>query len=283
MDSSSPLFIHPITHEEEAPFIDSMDFLSPDSDVSSTSVAVNKTVEPVGIDSTTALPDILTQHPEIQTLTEWLQLGGPVVWILAIFSIIATALILLKVWQFIKLRPESYSDVQKSLALWKQGEYEAAQLQLKKKRPVSAVVSFAMTGLHDASQNKLLLQEEIQRLASAYINQLRTYLRPLEVIANLSPLLGLLGTVLGMIVAFQQMADAGSQVDPSMLSGGIWQALLTTAVGLCVAIPVVAIHSWLDRKTERIALLMNDAVTQVFTHQVLPRTPVLAEVTQRAA
>ena len=283
MDSSSPLFIHPITHEEEAPFIDSMDFLSPGSDVSATSLAVDKAVEPAGIDSATMLPDALTQYPAVQTLTEWLQLGGPVVWILAIFSIIATALILLKVWQFIKLRPESYSDVQKSLALWKQGEYEAAQLQLKKKRPVSAVVSFAMTGLHDASQNKLLLQEEIQRLASAYINQLRTYLRPLEVIANLSPLLGLLGTVLGMIVAFQQMADAGSQVDPSMLSGGIWQALLTTAVGLCVAIPVVAIHSWLDRKTERIALLMNDAVTQVFTHQVLPRTPVLAEVTQRAA
>ena len=283
MDSSSPLFIHPSKHEEEAQFIDSMDFLSPGSDVSATSLAVDKAVEPVGIDSATMLPDALTQYPAVQTLTEWLQLGGPVVWILAIFSIIATALILLKVWQFIKLRPESYSDVQKSLALWKQGEYEAAQLQLKKKRPVSAVVSFAMTGLHDASQSKLLLQEEIQRLASAYINQLRTYLRPLEVIANLSPLLGLLGTVLGMIVAFQQMADAGSKVDPSMLSGGIWQALLTTAVGLCVAIPVVAIHSWLDRKTERIALLMNDAVTQVFTHQVLPRTPVLAEVTQRAA
>ncbi len=283
MDSSSLPHINASKHKEETLYIDSMDFLSPDTDASFASAVDNSVVTSVSTDNTTILSEVLTQYPAVQTLAEWLQLGGPVVWILTLFSMIATALILLKIWQFIRLRPESHNDVLQSLMLWKQGEYEAAQLQLKTSRPISAVVSFAMSGLHDTSANKRLLQEEIQRLASAYINQLRTYLRPLEVIANLSPLLGLLGTVLGMIIAFQQMADAGSQVDPSMLSGGIWQALLTTAVGLCVAIPVVAIHSWLDRKTERIALLMNDAVTQVFTHQVLPRTPVLAEVTQRAA
>lgn len=283
MDSSSLPHINASKHKEETLYIDSMDFLSPDTDASFASAVGNNGVTSVSTDNTTMLPDALTQHPAVQTLAEWLQLGGPVVWILTLFSVIATALILLKIGQFIRLRPESHNDVLQSLSLWKHGEHEAAQLQLKTSRPISAVVSFAMSGLHDTSANKLLLQEEIQRLASAYINQLRTYLRPLEVIANLSPLLGLLGTVLGMIVAFQQMADAGSQVDPSMLSGGIWQALLTTAVGLCVAIPVVAIHSWLDRKTERIAILMNDAVTQVFTHQTSPKAPVLTEITQRAA
>ena len=68
-----------------------------------------------------------------------------------------------------------------------------------------------------------------------------------------------------MIVAFQQMEAAGNQVNPSVLSGGIWQALLTTAVGMAVAIPVVAVHAWLERKTERVAALMSDSVTQVFT------------------
>jgi biopolymer transport protein ExbB len=92
-------------------------------------------------------------------------------------------------------------------------------------------------------------------------------LRPLEVIANLSPLLGLMGTVLGMISAFQNMEGAGNQVDPSVLSGGIWQALLTTAVGLAVAIPVVAAYNWLDRKVERISSRMNNKVTRVFTLQ----------------
>ena len=68
-----------------------------------------------------------------------------------------------------------------------------------------------------------------------------------------------------MIVAFQQMEAAGNQVDPSVLSGGIWQALLTTAVGLAVAIPVVTLHNWMERKVERVAALMNDTVTQIFT------------------
>jgi biopolymer transport protein ExbB len=110
------------------------------------------------------------------------------------------------------------------------------------------------------------------------LHELRAFLRPLEVIATLSPLLGLLGTVLGMIVAFQQMEAAGRQVDPTVLSGGIWQALLTTAVGLAVAIPVVAVHSWLERKTDRVAHHMNDAVTRVFTqYGVRDSLPVVAE------
>jgi biopolymer transport protein ExbB len=70
-----------------------------------------------------------------------------------------------------------------------------------------------------------------------------------------------------MILAFQRMEEAGSQVDPSVLSGGIWQALLTTAVGLIVAIPVVALHNWLERKAERVAGVMQDVTTRVFTLQ----------------
>ena len=100
-----------------------------------------------------------------------------------------------------------------------------------------------------------LLREELERVATFRLNQLKMLLRPLEVIANLAPLLGLLGTVLGMIVAFQNMEAAGSRVDPSVLSGGIWQALLTTAVGLAVAIPTVAVHSWLERRVERFRLV----------------------------
>ena len=61
------------------------------------------------------------------------------------------------------------------------------------------------------------------------------------------------------------MEVAGSQVDPSVLSGGIWQALLTTAMGLAIAIPVMAAYNWMDRKTQRVSEQINDAVTQVFT------------------
>jgi biopolymer transport protein ExbB len=78
-------------------------------------------------------------------------------------------------------------------------------------------------------------------------------------------LLGLFGTVLGMIEAFRAMEAAGARVDPSILSGGIWQALLTTAVGLGVAIPVSIAHSWLERRVEVEASSMQDKLDRLMT------------------
>ena len=86
---------------------------------------------------------------------------------------------------------------------------------------------------------------------------LKSGLRPLELIAGIAPLMGLLGTVLGMITAFQAMEAAGASVDPSVLSGGIWAALLTTAIGLVVAIPTLALHAALDSWTDRLRQGMN--------------------------
>ena len=106
------------------------------------------------------------------------------------------------------------------------------------------------------------------RRAGARLEVLRLHLRVLDVIAALSPLLGLFGTVLGMIEAFREMAAAGNQVDPAVLSGGIWEALLTTAVGLAVAIPVVVALNWLERRVDRLAQRMDSVVTRLFTEDL---------------
>jgi len=206
----------------------------------------------------------------IETLKGWLVVGGPVVWILLAMSVVALSILLIKLWQFNFPRPEGTRAVNRSLSLWHKGDAEGAIAQLNTRQTVPAVLLLAMRGMRSGTDHDLL-REELQRVGSYRLNQLKLLLRPLEVIANLAPLLGLLGTVLGMIEAFRQMEAAGSRVDPSILSGGIWQALLTTAVGLAVAIPVVAIHSWLERRVERIAASLNDAVTQVFTHQPKPQ------------
>jgi biopolymer transport protein ExbB len=201
-----------------------------------------------------------------QKIVDFLQVGGPVVWILMVFSVVALTIVLLKLWQFSSLRAESLKTSNLALDEWRSDENgEKALEQLDEKRPIDALVGYTMRALLAANTSADLIREEVERRAMNQLNQLRSYLRPLEIIATLSPLLGLLGTVLGMITAFQQMEGAGNQVDPSVLSGGIWQALLTTAVGLAVAIPVVTLQSWLERKVERIAHNMNDAVTQVFT------------------
>lgn len=208
----------------------------------------------------------------LKLLQQLLEIGGPVVWILLGFSVIAVSIVLIKIWQIMLLSPESTATAKKAILLWKQNEPEQALSLLKISKPLDELLALSMEGLRQDEIPKELLKDELQRVASLRINQLRSYLRPLEVIASLSPLLGLFGTVLGMILAFQQMELAGSQIDPSVLSGGIWQALLTTAVGLGVAIPAVVAHTWLERKTERVAVLINDGVTQVFTHAPLINT-----------
>lgn len=215
----------------------------------------------------TLLPD--TGLDQLDSLIQMLDVGGPVVWILIILSIVSVTITLLKLWQFAVLRPEKTDLVNKGLEHWKAGNAAFAISALEGARPVPSIVRSAMCGLSEG-KDPHMLKEELTRRAQGYVNQLTALLRPLELIANLSPLLGLMGTVLGMIVAFQQMEAAGSQVDPAVLSGGIWQALLTTAAGLAVAIPVAAIHSWLERKAERSAWLLDDAVTQVFTFYFNP-------------
>ncbi|WP_394183018.1 MotA/TolQ/ExbB proton channel family protein [Marinomonas posidonica] len=200
-----------------------------------------------------------------QKIVDFLQVGGPVVWILMVFSVVALTIVLLKLWQFSALRAESLKTTNLALAEWRNKSVEGALEILERKRPIDSLVAYSMEALVNGSMTADLIREEVERRAMNLLSELRSFLRPLEIIATLSPLLGLLGTVLGMITAFQQMEGAGNQVDPSVLSGGIWQALLTTAVGLAVAIPVVTLQSWLERKVERIAHNMNDAVTQVFT------------------
>ena len=208
-------------------------------------------------------------------MLEFLQVGGPVVWILVLFSVVALTLSILKLVQFFFLKAERNDDIEQSIRLWQTGKIGPAADALNLKSPISKIILSTQQACCDVfgshhqadtqNQNLNTHKEELSRQANALMQSLRSFLRPLEMIAMLSPLLGLLGTVLGMIEAFQQMEAAGSRVDPSVLSGGIWQALLTTAVGLAVAIPVVMLHGYFERKCERIGFVLNDAVTRVFT------------------
>ncbi|MDE0038335.1 MAG: MotA/TolQ/ExbB proton channel family protein [Gammaproteobacteria bacterium] len=195
--------------------------------------------------------------------TDFLLAGGPVLWVLLAVSVVALAIVMLKVWQFGRERPETCPDVDTALHRWRDADWDEARESLDSEHPVSVVVALSMDELMNGIDDDMVRQEA-DRLATVHLNRLRAHLPALDGIGVLSPLLGLLGTVVGMIVAFQQMEIAGAQVDPSTLSSGIWQALLTTAVGLGIAIPTIAVHNWMERKVERVAMRMNDAVTQVF-------------------
>jgi len=201
----------------------------------------------------------------LSATADLIAMGGPVMLVLAAMSVLGLAIILLKLWQFSVSGIWRRGGVEEALQNWQDGRQGDAQARLEgHDHPVAEAVRVAMAGLR-AGAEEHRVREEAARVAASRLAALRNYFRPLEVIGSLSPLLGLLGTVLGMIEAFQAMESAGSQVDAALLSGGIWEALLTTAAGLTVAIPAVAALNWLERGVERLHEDMQDALTRVFT------------------
>lgn len=200
-----------------------------------------------------------------EPLRALLDAGGPVMLILAAMSVFALTIVLIKLWQFARLRNGGAEHIESALNDWQAGRCgEAVERLAQASNPLAGVVRTAMLGsLH--ANDPAALREEVERRAQGVLTALRSYLRGLEVIASISPLLGLLGTVIGMIDAFRALEAAGSQVDPSVLSGGIWVALLTTAAGLSVAIPTVVALNWLERLLEGVTRRLEDQVTRVFT------------------
>jgi biopolymer transport protein ExbB len=108
------------------------------------------------------------------------------------------------------------------------------------------------------------IRETVSRKAQQVLTPFEAPLKIIEVIAALAPLLGLLGTVLGMMEAFGTMAAAEGQASASQLSGGIYQALTTTAAGLIVAIPFAALAAWIEFRLRRLQGTMNSVLADAF-------------------
>jgi len=216
-----------------------------------------------------ALPEIAEVSPGMAARAiELLEVGGPVVAILLVLSVAALAIVFVKLIQFRVHRLGDRRPARRAIGLWRSGRAEEALSCVRGSRnPVAQALARAMRGQRRGLPESKV-REEVVRHGGDVLATLRSWFRPLEVIASLAPLLGLFGTVLGMIAAFRQLEAAGNQVDPAILSGGIWEALLTTAVGLAVAIPTVVVLNWLERRVDRLAHEMDSIVTQVFTEDL---------------
>ncbi|SDR16991.1 outer membrane transport energization protein ExbB [Pseudovibrio sp. Tun.PSC04-5.I4] len=209
-----------------------------------------------------------------------LEKGGIVVGLLLAVSVLALTIVFAKLWQFGVAGVGRHRKAQQAVAFWRVGKRDQAyHLVVTDRSPVSDVLAHAMRGLMKPQVPEEKIREDVERVCFTHLGDLRSYLRPLDMIAQIAPLLGLFGTVIGMIGAFQAMADAGSQVDPSMLAGGIWVALLTTAVGLAVAIPASVMLSLFEGRIEREQGAMERIVTELFTGAI---TSVVAQTDEKA-
>ncbi len=188
-------------------------------------------------------PDVLAR------LMDFADAGGPVVLILVGLSILLLAVALMKGGQFLRLGVWHRARARQLVECYRQGDRQA---------PAGARPSIASRIVDAAIAARRTYGEEpgraeAYRLIDEAAEKLRRHMRIMELIAGLAPLLGLFGTVLGMIEAFQNLEGSGARADPAILSGGIWQALLTTAVGLAVAMPAVVLVNLFDRAIESLA------------------------------
>ena len=190
--------------------------------------------------------------------------GGPVILILAALSLLSLTVIVVK---FIDLWPVTRGRDRRERALrhWDRGERaEALSAVEAGSTPADRVLSAAMEALN-AGRAPARVEADVQRRGNEEVAHMNRLIRLLEIIAMIAPLLGLLGTVLGMIQSFQELEMAEGAANASVLAGGIWQALLTTAAGLLVAIPAAVAAGLFAARIDRAALAIESAVGELLT------------------
>lgn len=187
--------------------------------------------------------------------------GGPIMYLILLCSIIAVAVFLERFIHFHR----ATIDTQKFMSglrniLRKKNYVEAITICDETPGPIAHILK---TGImcHDKSRD--LIKETMQDASVYEIPRLERKLGILATIAHIAPLLGLLGTVSGMINAFKRIVDTPGPVNPSLLAEGIWEALITTAAGLVVAIPTYVAYNYLVSRIDTLSIDMEKCSTEV--------------------
>lgn len=188
-------------------------------------------------------------HALTDTITGFLTKGGIIMIPILICSILALAIFVERLIFFAKMRKKGKNIETTVVSLMDQGRDKDAQEQARQSdSPMGRILSAAMDVMH---LDRETLETVMIDTTDEEIRELSAHVQTLATIANIAPLLGLLGTVFGMIKAFMVIQEMGGKVNAAVLAGGIWEAMLTTAFGLAVALPVMMAHSYLIAGIDR--------------------------------
>ena len=190
--------------------------------------------------------------------------GGPVMWPILLCSIFAVAIMLEKFWYIYKVKIDTNDFLSKILDKMKHHQVkEALEICDSTKSPISHILK---AGILKYDRPRPQIKEAIEDASLNEIPKLERNLTALATIAHVSPLLGLLGTVTGMVRCFQiiqAQTTSFHPVSPGNLAGGIWEALLTTVAGLIVAIPAFVAYNYLVSRVNNFILEMEKAATEL--------------------
>ncbi len=182
---------------------------------------------------------------------ELVRAGGWLMLPIILCSIVAIAIIIERYWT---LKPSRIAPKHILAEVWtkiKNSELDTAQIrELKLSSPLGQVLA---AGLVNSKSGREVMTESIEQAANQVIHDMERYLSTLGTVALITPLLGLLGTVLGMIKVFTEIMIQGTG-NANVLAGGISEALITTAAGLTVAIPALTFYRVFMRKVETLVI-----------------------------
>ena len=187
-------------------------------------------------------------------MLELVKAGGWLMLPIILSSILALAIC---VERYLALNPDKIAPRNLLNQVW--GWMQNKQLdneKLRQLRTASPLGEIIAAGLGNAKYGREIMKESIEDAASHVIHGMERYLTALGTIAAVTPLLGLLGTVMGVIRVFSEIMVQGTG-NAAVLAGGISEALITTASGLCVAIPAMVMHRYFQRRIDAIVVTME--------------------------
>lgn len=187
-------------------------------------------------------------------MLELVKSGGVLIWPLLLCSVISLAIICERLWSLQRKRIIPANMVRFVWEWHKKKSLDAQRLDmLRKSSPLGRVLA---AGLNNMGQSREMMKESIEEVGRHVAHDLERYLNTLGTIASISPLLGLLGTVVGMIKVFAVITAQGVG-DPAVLAEGISEALITTAVGLTVAIPSLMFYRYFRGRVDELVVTME--------------------------
>ena len=185
---------------------------------------------------------------------EFVKAGG---WLMLPIIICSIAAAAISIERYLALKPDKVAPRNLLAQVWgwiKNNQLDAGKLRdLKASSPLGRILA---AGLSNSRHGRDVMKESIQEAASHVIHELERYLNTLGTIAAIAPLLGLLGTVIGMIKVFTAIMLQGTG-NAGVLAGGISEALITTAAGLSVAIPALIMHRYLIRRVDTVVVALE--------------------------
>ena len=195
-------------------------------------------------------------------LFQQLAAGGAGIWVIGALSVLMVTVAIERLQRFRMRAIVPPGLVDEAVPLWLAGRFDELQLALARRDSVLAK-AIRFLAANRARWPAEMLGERVGELASRELRRQQQRAYPLAVVATVAPIVGLLGTVVGMIEAFHVIAFAGGMGDASLLAGGISKALVNTAAGLSVALPALALHHFFRHRLTVGGLALEEQLERV--------------------